>query len=210
MPNLQTVCIGGERITDISPLKELDRLERVEFWYNDITEISALRGKQYLTQVGFGQNPLTDISGLEDCPAIRSLVLGNTGSFDGKPIEGLDGLALLDITSDTDAWRYLSGKSIAMLKLGGPDLTDLSCIRDMARVEELYIYWSKITDISALEGREDITYLNMSGCLIEDLSPVFAMLNLRTVVVSEKVKEYMEALLREHDGEVSFTVEYTE
>ena len=210
MPNLQTVCIGGERITDISPLKELDRLERVEFWYNDITEISALRGKQYLTQVGFGQNPLTDISGLEDCPAIRSLVLGNTGSFDGKPIEGLDGLALLDITSDTDAWRNLSGKSIAMLKLGGPDLTDLSCIRDMARVEELYIYWSKITDISALEGREDITYLNMSGCLIEDLSPVFAMLNLRTVVVSEKVKEYMEALLREHDGEVSFTVEYTE
>lgn len=50
----------------------------------------------------------------------------------------------------------------------------------------------------------------MSGCLIEDLSPVFAMPNLRTVVVSEKVKEYMEALLREHDGEVSFTVEYTE
>lgn len=210
MPNLRTVCIGGERITDISPLEGLDQLEKVEFWYNDITEISALRGKQYLTQVGFGQNPITDISGLEDCPAIRSIVLGNAGSFDGKPLEELDGLALLDITSDTDAWNYLSGKSITMLKLGGPDLTDLSCIRDMARVEELYIYWSKITDISALEGREDITYLNMSGCLLEDLSPVFTMPNLRTVVVSGKGKEDMEALLREYDGEVPFTVEYAE
>lgn len=210
MPNLRTVCIGGEQIDDISPLEELEQLEKVEFWYNAITEISALRGKQYLSQVGFGHNPLTDISGLEDCPAIRSLVLGNAGSFDGKPIEGLDGLDLLDITSDTDAWKYLSGKSITVLKLGGPELKDLSCVRDMAYVGELYIYWSQITDISALEGREDITYLNMAGCEIENLSPVFTMPNLKTVVVSGNLKDDMEALLREYNGEAPFVVEYTE
>lgn len=210
MPNLQTICIGGERIKDISPLKELDRLEKVELWYNDIVEISALDGKQYLSQIGLANNQITDISALESCPAIQSLILRDAGSFDGKPIEGVDGLALLDISADTDAWKYLSGKTVSMLKLGGPDLTELSCVRDMAYVEELYIYWSGVTDISALEGREDITYLNMSGCMIDDLSPVFTMPNLRTVVVSVKSKEDMETLLEVYDGEPTFAVEYAE
>ena len=111
---------------------------------------------------------------------------------------------MLDITTDTDAWKYLSGETVSTLKLGGPDLTDLSCVRDMAYVNELYIYWSKITDISALEGREGITYLNMSGCIIKDLSPVFTMPNLRVVVVSVKVKKDMEALLQECGGETSW------
>lgn len=210
MKNLRTVCIGGERITDISPLSELAYLEKVEFWFNDISRIDAIGGKQYLTQVGFGNNPLTDVSALADCPAVRSIVLGNAGSFDGKPLAELDGLALLDITSDTDAWKYLSGKSIAVLKLGGPDLTDLSCIKDMARVEELYIYRSKITDISALEGRGNITYLNMAGCQIEDLSPLFTMPSLRTVVLDAGMKEQMDALLAEHGKKAVFEVEYAE
>lgn len=49
MTNLQIVYIGGEHITDISPLKELEQLEKVEFGFNDISDISALEGKKYLT-----------------------------------------------------------------------------------------------------------------------------------------------------------------
>lgn len=210
MPNLRTICIRGEHMRDLSPLQQLEYLEKVEFGNDDISDISALVGKQFLTQVGLSNNKITDISALESCPAICSLDLREAGSFDGKPLKDLDGYALLDIAADTDAWKYLSGKTVTMLKLGGPDLTELSCIRDMAYVDQLYIYWSHITDISALEGREDITYLNMSGCMIEDLTPVFTMPNLKTVVVSVKVQEEMENLLKEYDGEVAFTVEYAE
>lgn len=208
MKNLRVVCIGGERITDISALEDLDALEKAEFWYNDITEIEALRGKQHLSEVGLGNNPIEDVSALADCTAIKTLILGGEAAFDGKPLEQLDGLALLDIRCDTDAWKYLSGKTITTLKLGGPNLTELSCVKEMAYVQQLYIYWSEVTDISALEGREDIVYLNMAGCQIDDLSPLLTLPNLRGVVIDPKMREDMETLQREQGGELPFEVEY--
>ena len=209
MKNLEYVQIGGAHISDISPLKGLSNLRKVEFWFNDIEDLSPLAGKEHLTHIGFNCNPLRDISAISSCPALMSIDFRDTGNyFDASVFEGIDGLSFLDIGGASDAWKYLEGKTIEELKVGGEhDITDASCIAGMERLERLYLYWSQVTDISALAEREDITYLNLEGCNITDLSPLFAMKNLSYVVISTKNKAQMEELMERY-GEPAFTVEY--
>ena len=85
--------------------------------------------------------------------------------------------------------------------------TDLECIRDVTYIGSLYIEYTDIRDISALEGREDITYLNMIECIIDDLSPLFTMPNLATVDMSASEQYRMEELIAEY-GEPAFQINY--
>lgn len=85
--------------------------------------------------------------------------------------------------------------------------TDLECIRDVTYIGSLYIEYTDIRDISALEGREDITYLNMIECIIDDLSPLFTMPNLATVDMSASEQYRMEELFAEY-GEPTFQINY--
>ncbi|MBQ8923871.1 MAG: hypothetical protein IJ053_03660, partial [Lachnospiraceae bacterium] len=87
------------------------------------------------------------------------------------------------------------------------DQTDVSCVNNVGRVSSLSISYSDITDISALEGRKDITSFNMSGCRVEDISPLWTMPNLEQVMFGieheEKVNEYIQEY-----GEPSFEIIY--
>lgn len=205
MPNLRMVFIGGQNIKEISPLKNKEKLEQVEFHYNEIEEISPLGNKQNLIKSGLSFNRLTSIEALATCPKLYEIDLRSAGTFDGKPIEHLNDLSLLDIVCDSDAYKYLDGKYITMLKLGAPGQTDLDCIKG-AEIKSLYLDWSEITDISALEGREDITYLNMTGCVLEDISPIFAMPALEKVEFSDRMKEQFDAYVDRNGGDYGFEV----
>ena len=93
------------------------------------------------------------------------------------------------------------------LSIGADGQTDLECIRDVAYIGKLNIFYSDIRDISALEGREDITHLNMEDCMIDDLSPLFTMPNLAIVDMSAIEQGQMEELIAEY-GEPQFQINY--
>lgn len=206
LPNLETVHIFGEHVADISPLMNLSRLKELELGYNDITDISVLAGKQQLSFVGLSNSPLQDISALGDCPALDSLDLRDTGSgYTGGILAEMGDFRILDIANGTDAYHYLENKTIYILKLDGPKMKDLECIRNTT-VGELYIDYSSITDIGALEGRGDIVYLSMEGCLIKDLSVLSTMPGLDKVVLSANMRNAMESACKDPD----FTIEYRE
>lgn len=211
LSELRAIILNDNEIRDISALANLRNVEQLELGNNNISDISALGEMKYLRVVFLGNNPVSDISPLANCPYLDRIILAEMGEFSGEPLKNLNGISYLDISfSDTDLYEYLSGKTIHTLKLGAWDQTDLDCIRDMEQVKELYIGWSNISDISGIEGRKDITVLDMGGCVIEDLSPVFTLPNLQEVKVGVKMRTKMEELLETHEGNVHFTVEYTE
>lgn len=209
MPNLINLFIGAEQINDIKPLKKLDKLARMDLFANDISDLSALKGKQNLTYVGMSDNQLESIDFLEDCPNVSCLILHNTGNgYSGEVLEEFDYFDILDISCDTNCHKYLSGKTVNILKLGSRDLYDLECTRDMTRINELYIYGPQIQDISALEGREDITYVYMGSYTVKDISPLFEMPNLIKAVVNSGQKAQIEKILSERTETIGFEIEY--
>lgn len=211
MPNLREVYIGAQQITDISPLENLEKLECVEFRCNEIEDLSPLENKKYLTHIGVSYNRITNIDPLTTCMALNSVDLRSAGNFDGRPVTDLGELWLLDIAEcTTDAKSYLDGKRIVVLKLGAPGQSDLECIRNVHYIEELHIDYSDIRNISALEGREDILYLNLSGCVIDDIGPVFSMPHLVKLDISRKNQYKFETYLADHNIHYDFEVVFTD
>ena len=208
MPNLKVVYIEAEQIIDLSPMKDLDGLQQINLANNNISDLSPLTGKDKLWDFNLLDNGMLEgIEVVRTWPAIRSLNLDNTGSYDGSPIGEFQRYEYLGIKNNSDAWKYLQGMNINALAIGADGQTDLECIRDVAYIGELYIFYSDIRDISALEGREDITHLNMEECMIDDLSPLFAMPNLATVDMSAIEQGQMEELIAEY-GEPRFQINY--
>lgn len=204
MPNLEVIAIVGEQIQDITPLRNLSAVRELDLGKNDISDLSVLEGKEKLIFISFQGNPLTDISVLSSCPMLANMDLRVTGGgYSGEVLAEMGDFYFLDIANDSDAYRYLDGKTIGTLKLGCSGQRDLECIRNTT-VRELYIYYSNISDISALEGRTDIVYLDMTNCFVNDLSVLFTMPNLDTVVMSADRRKAMERICAEPD----FTVEY--
>lgn len=208
MPNLKIVYIEAQQISDLSPMKELHELQRIDLACNNISDLSPLEGKETLLEVDFLDNgTLEGIEAVRTWKAIRSLSLENTGSYDGSPVGAFHRYEFLGIKNNSDAWKYLPGMHIDALAIGYDGQTDLECIRDVAYIGELYIFYSDIRDISALEGREDITLLNMEGCMIDDLSPLFTMPNLGIVDMSASEQYRMEDLVAKY-GEPQFQIIY--
>ncbi len=208
MPNLRTVCIGGNHIRDISPLKNLEHLQCLELRDNDIQDISPLAGKKTLGSVGLLGNALMGIEAVRTWPMLRELDLGDTGSYDASPIGDLKSLRRLDISNYSEAYQYLAGLYVDELLINAFGQTDLECLRDVPYIERLYLRNAQVEDFSALKGREDIVYLNLEQCVTGDLSPLFTMPNLATVEMSVKGQEQMEELIAIY-GEPSFQLTYT-
>lgn len=208
MPNLKVVYIEAEQITDLSPMKELDELQQINLANNNISDLSPLAGKDKLWDFNLLDNGMLEgIEVIRTWSAIRSLNFENTGSYDGSPISEFQRYDYLGIGNNSDAWKYIQGMYINELSIGADGQTDLECIREVAYIGKLNIYYSDIRDISALEGREDITHLNMEDCMIDDLSPLFTMPNLAIVDMSAIEQYRMEELIAEY-GEPQFQINY--
>ncbi len=208
MKNLQILYMGGMEIEDLSPLRRLDKLESVSLQENAFHDISPLSDKPALQELYLVGNKLDNIEPVRTWPIIRDLSLHETGDYDGSPLADLKGMGSLDVFHGPDISAYMDGLYVEWLRVGWSGQTDLDCIKKVSHVEELFIDRSTIRDISALEGREDIVYLNMEGCAPEDLSPLFTMPNLTKVEMSIRQEEEMEELAKKY-GEPSFEIIYT-
>ncbi|MCM1049199.1 MAG: hypothetical protein NC433_12335 [Clostridiales bacterium] len=208
MPNLQYVYIGGNFIEDISPLKELEYLQSVELRSNNIHDISPLANIRTLETLKLLDNPLTDIETISTLPMLKELDLANTGSYAASPIGTVRDYNFLDINNDSDAWKYLDGLYINILRVRALGQRDLEFLKNTAYIKELYLCEAQIWDISALEGREDIVLISMEQSVMGDLTPLFTMPNLAVVEMSVKGQEQMEKLISLY-GEPSFEIIYT-
>lgn len=208
MKNLQILYIGATEIEDLSPLRGLEKLENVSLQDNRIHDISALSDKPVLEEVYLCGNILDNIEPVRTWPAIQWLNLCETGDYDASPLETLKGMKALDVTIGSDVSEYLKGLYVENLRVGWQGQNDLEFIKEVPHVEKLEINESSIRDISAISGREDIVYLNMEGCAVDDLSPLFALPNLLQVKMSTRQREGMEKLADKY-GAPSFEIVYT-
>lgn len=74
-PNLRRLIVIDSKtpVTDISPLAELDDLEYVELFMQNITDISPLAGKTRLLDLNLCHNDITDLTPLYSCVNLERL-----------------------------------------------------------------------------------------------------------------------------------------
>jgi internalin A len=86
--------------SDISPLKELKSLTRVNLSNNEISEVFSLRELKSLTKLNLSHNQIVDIRVLEELESLTKLNLGYNSISDISALKNLKRLEQLDITSN--------------------------------------------------------------------------------------------------------------
>lgn len=158
--NLNKLDIMKNNITDLSPIKELDKLAYLNIGQNSITDISSLSNLVNLEVFySFGNN-LTDLTPL------KGLVSLNELGFDGENIKdisvlsgltSLNGLSMVN-TSVSNVSPLKNLPSLDFLLITDSPVSDLSSLKELSSLKTLVIASGEVMDISPLDGM-DISYM---------------------------------------------------
>ena len=201
MKSLEEVCVVIQEIDDIHVLSGLENLTKIELKHNRITDISPVSDLGHITSVGLNDNPVHDISPLLKCPDLAFLDLCDVNDYDPAVIAELGSFQYLDISNSTDSWRYLTGKSIHMLRVGWTDMDDLSALDGVSALENLQMEHAAVTDLTPLLKHTGLRQLNIAGVWVRDLGVLKELPQLEEVTVSEGLLGLVEKL-----GEIPFEV----
>lgn len=91
LPNLRLLILADNRLTDISPLANLEHLHYLELFVNRITDITPLAECRELVDVNVSYNDIKDFSPLYDMPMLERLWLEKTKI----PYSDLEGLVAM-------------------------------------------------------------------------------------------------------------------
>ena len=128
--NLKELWLGGNNISDISPLSNLTDLRWVGLWGNNISDISPLSNLTDLTQLHIQNNNISDISALSNLTNLELLELYNNNISDISALSNLTNLLKL--------W------------LGHNNISNISPLSYLTNLKELSLWNNKISDISPL------------------------------------------------------------
>ncbi|MCD7832438.1 MAG: protein kinase [Lachnospiraceae bacterium] len=166
MPNLTSVYLYRQQITDISVLME-----------------SGLT----ITELGLGYNPLTDLTPLEGNDAITVLNLAGLDISDPSVIATLSSLRELNISATSiSSLNGLENCQIEILNLFQASLTDyteLEQLKDLRSLEIEYLSEPMIQTLKAL-SLETLFVHHMNGYSLEALSPLNTLEDLGVYVGS--------------------------
>lgn len=138
LDKLAYLNIGQNSITDISSLSNLLNLEVFYSFGNDITDLNPLKGLVNLNELGFDGENITDISALSGLTYLSGLSMVNTSVSDVSPLKNLPSLDFLLITDSP--------------------VSDLSSLKELSSLKTLVIASGQVMDISPLDGM-DISYM---------------------------------------------------
>lgn len=143
MPNLKSVYLCNQNITDITPLKNLDLV------------VLALSG-----------NYIEDFSVVSDMTSLRSLYVGNNPLHDLSFLEGNTSLELLNMGSTSvTSLKPLESTKIAELWIMGCEVLDSSyaSFPKMEKLSRLYTFSFSEEQVKALNGCKELSELWLWG-----------------------------------------------
>jgi internalin A len=185
MTKLTFVGMKENQITNISPLAGLAQLTYLDLGYNYwISDIRPLAGLTQLTFLCIQGNQITDISPLANLTNLDRLLIGQNQISDITPLTrltGLTGLGLMGNPLDNADMPVLAGMTnMTWLQLGGYhtsdfQLTDISVVANMPKLNELHLHSNKLEDITPLAGLTAMTWFDLEGEKIASISPLAGM-----------------------------------
>lgn len=172
LKRLQYLDLGGNRISDLSPLKDLN-LVGVGLWGNQITDLRPLQEMTGMENLSLDGNHITDLTPLFRMSRLTQLTLGDNEISDISPLANLKNLQYLNLgANQISDLRPLKGLNLTELYIWWNQVSDLTPLKDMNSMERLDITNNPITDVAALSGMTNLKFLHLGGNGIADFGPV--------------------------------------
>ena len=179
--------LGGNTISDVSPLRDLTNLTDLGLSGNTISDVSPLRNLTNLKRLLLSDNTISDASPLRDLTNLTDLRLSDNTISDVSPLR--------DLTNLTD------------LGLSGNTISDVSPLRDLTNLTDLRLSDNTISDVSPLRNLTNLTDLWLQGNLLN-----FSSVNGHILALKNRgVTVYSDPFFRESpfDIELVFLADFT-
>lgn len=207
LKNLKKLSLSNQDITDISAVSKLSNLTFLEFGNCPIEDISPIGGLTKLTHLALGGcSEMRDISFLANCKNLRELVLCSCRADDFSMLTALGDIEYLHVQDvEPDKFLpYLRGKTIRQLHMGFRPLPAFSELAEINGLQELKFDQMQFKSLSGIDRLSGLTTICILGMPDLDLSPLETLPYLKTVTVSESMREAVEAIA----GEAKFEIIY--
>ena len=189
---LKDLFLGGNPISDVSPLAGLTQMEVLILSDNTVSDISPLAGLPQLSRLVLINTPVSDISALSRLTRLKTLAIENVPISDISPLAGLTQLTRLDLvnTQASDISPLAGLTQLTRLDLVNTQASDISPLAGLTQLTNLTLRSNAISDISPLAELTQLTSLTLSNNAISDVAPLAELtqltyLTLRSNAISE-------------------------
>ena len=219
MPYLRSLTIEGQKITSLSELANLTRLETLRFVncrFSDskllstvaalpnltsltlsdcgLSTIADLAGAQKLEYLDLSSNGgLRDLSVLAEMTTLRELYVQNNAVTTLEKLAGLTNLEKLDVSYNAITSLSYLANSIKLRGLiaDGNQISDTIGISSLTLLEKLSLNYNKLTDVSSLAFCTELKELSFNNNEVKNISSLSSLNNLETLDFSYNSVEFL-------------------
>ena len=131
--NITGLYLAPGKMDDLSPLKNLSKLESLRASAASVRDLSPLSGLTKLDRLDIGRNPISDLRPLAALENLTELMIDDTEVSDLTPLANL--------------------KKLSVLNIKRTRVSDISPLKGLNELKNLYIEGSLVKDTSPLFGR---------------------------------------------------------
>ncbi|MCE0535740.1 leucine-rich repeat domain-containing protein [Kineosporia rhizophila] len=164
-PGLTSVQITNNQVTDLAPLAALTTLREFGASGNQITDLAPLAHLADLYAVGLSGNRIADISPLGDLPNLTELDLGDNQITVIEPLSGSPVLDRLTLRRNQieDLASFTELPALTMLNVSDNRIGDLAPLADLPKLDELWVGGNPVTDLTPLRDLPALLGVDLEG-----------------------------------------------
>ncbi|EAG4503484.1 LPXTG cell wall anchor domain-containing protein [Listeria monocytogenes] len=180
LPNLRTLDLYLNQISDVSPLGTLSNLSTLNLTSNRITDISPLGNLTSLKILYLDNNNINTLDALKNLTTLEELYLIGIHAINLSALENLTNLRVLDLKNNqiNDLEPLKNMISLKRLDLSNNQISDVSSLGNLSNLETLILNKNKINNISPLGNLVTLISLELNNNQLSDLNPLDKLTNL--------------------------------
>ncbi len=184
--NLTWLSINGNRISDVFPLKNLTNLTYLHIGYNQIPDVAPLKDLAKLTFLELDENKISDVTPLKNLTNLTELYLDDNEITDVSALENLINLTKLNLNDNkiSDISPLKDFTHLVFLDIHGNQISDMSTVRNMKELRTLNFHENQISDMSPLKDLKKLKTLKSDDNEISDVTPLKNLTNLTELYLS--------------------------
>ncbi len=166
LETISKMVIQNEAIESVDELVYFTGLRYLEISSARISDVSAIGTLDRLQTLILSGNQIKDISPLAGCISLQKLDLSNNLIMDASPLYGLDKLIDLNLSNNsishvTEEIRNLT--NLKLLNFTRNRISDMSVFSNMPGLNTLYLSSNKISQVVPLENMDSLVEYSLEG-----------------------------------------------
>ena len=182
-PEAGDIRYSASSISDLTPIKDLKKLEFLRLSHNNIEDVTPLKELTNLKHLYISHNRIADVSPLGKLTNLVDFDISINYIADVSVAKNYNKLTMFNAIrnkiTDISALKDITGLLILNVKQN--DVKDIDCIKDLVKLETLNLEDNKnLGGIKVIKNLTKLKELNLNNCEIDDADvtgDIFAGLN---------------------------------